>query len=152
LDQFLHAGKSRFGRGIAPRIRELWPRRDADTLRRRTWLRNAANWRQLGERLPDGFRDERHDGLHETQDRIENADQDTLSGGAAGGVFKPAFRHLDIPIAELRPGEFVDRPRDIAEAEAVEMLRDRGCRRRQSAQNPAVLNRQFLNLDRARSV
>ena len=62
--------------------------------------------------------------------------------GRVVGVAEPALEELDVPVAEVVPGEVAEPPGRLGELEALQVGRHVGGRPRQQAQDPAVLDRQ----------
>src|SRR5204863_5867233 len=60
--------------------------------------------------------------------------------------------HLTVPVAELRPGEVVDRSRRVAESVRLQVRRQVAGRGGQTGQDPAVLERQVLHAQGAGGV
>ena len=114
-------------------------------------LRGEQRRRQRMHALPDFFGDERHHRMQRAQQRFEHRHQRAARAALLrlGGrlTLQDRLRQLQVPVAELVPGEFVQRGRGEVEAVLVERaiyLRERGG---ESRDDPAIRDGQFGGAD-----
>ncbi len=103
--------------------------------------------------LPDLFRDERHHGMQRAQQRFEHHDQRAARAALlrlrAGLGLQHRLGELEIPVAELVPGEFVQRRGGEVEAIVVERRVHLRQRVSEARDDPAVGHGEFGFTDQA---
>ena len=90
------------------------------------------------ERLPNLLSNERHKGMQQAQDTLQDMGQRRQGRGFAA-VANPDLRHLDVPVAVVVPDELVETLLRVAKLEVLQCAVDIGSHPVESADYPAIL-------------
>ena len=102
----------------------------------------AAAGRAWPSGLPDLLGHERHDRVEQPAEPSSTAASDALGDRAGRRVAEPGLDELDVPVAEVVPGEVAEPPGGLGEPERLQVGGRRGDRLVEPAQDPAVLDGQ----------
>ncbi len=101
---------------------------------RRKRLCLKLGWQRRSQLRPNLFRQERHDGMKQANDSIENQ----ITGCQARNFARPQawLDHFQVPIAELRPNEVINLPSQFRELITLKRLIHAGNQLIEPRQNP----------------
>ena len=84
-----------------------------------------AHGRQAVQALPDLLGHERHDRVEQAAEAVEQRRQHALGDRAGRRVAEPALDELEVPVAEVAPGEVAELPGRLGELELLEVRSSR---------------------------
>ncbi len=131
------------GRFVGPAQR-LRPGGDADALGGGFRLGQPAHRGQAVQALPDLFGHERHDRMEQRQSPSSSAASTRWATGRAVGIAQAAFDELEVPVAEVAPGEVAQLAGRLGELELLEGRCHFADRSIQAVDDPAILDRQLI--------
>ena len=91
--------------------------------------------------LPDLLGHERHDRMEQPAEPVQDRGQHPLGGRAGRRIAEPALDELEVPVAEVAPGEVAEPPGRLGE---LEVLQVGGHSRRSSRSSPSRIQRSSI--------
>ncbi len=82
--------------------------------------------------------------MEQPAESIQDSSHHALGDRAGAWIAEPRLGELDVPVAELAPGEFADPPGGLGEPECLQVGRGLGDRLVEPGENPAVFNGQLV--------